>query len=142
MEYFVGSLTTLAIIVLVYMLTKNKINEQIVSIKYSQSSTFELIKPFIADLIYENLQNVNTQSMKYVKDNIVRILFLEGMAYWIDGNRLMEAVSDNGEVDYSTEMEVDTMDMNDVQLKRTMFIVEKLREGLNNDSGYPGNKNI
>jgi hypothetical protein len=140
MEYFVGSITTLAMIVLVNMLAKNKINNTISVVKYSQSSVFELIKPFVSDLIYTNPEDMNTQTMKYIKENIVRILFLEGMAYWIDGNRLMEAIASNGEIDYSTEIEVDTMNMNDVQLKRTMFIVEKLREGLNNDSGYPVNK--
>ena len=83
-----------------------------------------------------------TQAMKDIERNTLRILYFENKAYWIENNQLFEADAPFGDIDKDSMVKVDTMGMDDVQLKRTMFIVERLREGLQNDLGYPGDTQI
>lgn len=141
MEYFTGSiLTLLTVFVLNKIISNNykKFQTKKILVTYSQSYVFETIKPFISSL-FEIIKQPKTQASKYSDEKRVRILFLENKAYWIEKNQLLEAsLFESGEIDYSSAIEVDTITMDDVQLKRTMFIVEQLREGLNDDLGYPG----
>ena len=83
-----------------------------------------------------------TQAMRDIENNTVRILYFEDKAYWIENNQLFEADAPFGNIDKESKVQVDTMTMDAVQLKRTMFIVEKLQEGLRNDLGYPGDTQI
>ena len=83
-----------------------------------------------------------TQAMRDIERNTLRVLYFENKAYWIDDNQLFEADAPFGDIDKESMIKVDTMGMDDVQLKRTMFIVEKLREGLQNDLGYPGDTQV
>jgi glucan biosynthesis protein len=142
MEYFVGCLTTLITVFVINKAIKKNINLNTNSVRYTQASIFSLINPF-----YESLTMFvpapKTQASKFTESQSLRVLFLNDKAYWINSNKLYEAdVFYNGQVDESSTKEVDTMGMDDVQLKKTIFIVEKLREGLDNDFGYPGNKNF
>lgn len=142
MEYFVGSVTTLLTIYIVNKLINKTIKPNTHTIRYNQSYTFELIKPFLSNFMSITPLKL-TQSFKYENSMSTRVLFFEGKAYWIESNKLIEAsIMPDGQVDQMSAEEVDTMGMNDVELNRTLFIVERLREGLDNDFGYPGNKNI
>lgn len=139
MEYFIGSAVAFIIVyVMSSVLRKNQKKLSSVVIRYNQSSVFELIKPFVVSQI-EIIPFKMTQAMKDVEENTLRILHLEGKAYWIEKNQLLEANAPDGEIDKESIIEVDTMGMDELQLKRTMYIVEKLREGFRNDFGYPGN---
>jgi hypothetical protein len=66
-------------------------------------------------------------------------MFIDDMAYWIENDGLHEAVLQDGGVDMETKKKVDIMSMNDVELKKMIFVVEKLTEGKINDSGTSGN---
>ena len=142
MEYFVGCLATLITVFVINKTIKKNVNLNINSIRHTQASIFSLISPFYENLIMF-VPAAKTQASKFTESRSLRVLFLNDKAYWINSNKLYEAdVFHNGQVDESSTKEVDTMGMDDVQLKNTIFIVEKLREGLDNDFGYPGNKNI
>ncbi len=67
----------------------------------------------------------------------MRVIIIEGNAYWIVDQTLYTAKIIDGSVDNETTKKVDTMTMDDVQLEKTQFIVQKLTEGKGNDSGYP-----
>lgn len=60
---------------------------------------------------------------------MMRFLLLNGKAYWITDNAVFVAdVDDQGIIEESKKV-VDTMAMDDVQLKEIEFIVNKLTEG-------------
>jgi hypothetical protein len=80
-----------------------------------------------------------TQATKHNQKTQVRVIFTEEEAYWITNNKLYVAQLIDGIVDEESTKVVDTMTMDKVQLDRMIFIVEKLTEGLTNDSGNSGN---
>ena len=68
---------------------------------------------------------------------------MDNQAYWIkDSIFYMADMSNDGGVDKDTTRRVDTMTMDKVQLKKMMFIIEKLTEGLENDSWNSGNEGV
>jgi hypothetical protein len=72
-----------------------------------------------------------TQSSEYEKKNTTRIIFIDSKAYWIESGLLTTAeVDEQGMINYETKSGVDTYTMDKVQLDKTIFIVEKLTEGL------------
>jgi hypothetical protein len=80
-----------------------------------------------------------TQSrIQNLKTNI-KVIIIDNSAYWIKDNTFYTAyLSVDGTVDKNTTRTVDTMTMDSVELERMLFIMDKLREGLNNDSGSTG----
>ena len=68
--------------------------------------------------------------MKDFDAKSTRVLIIDNEAYWIKNNTVFMAEVINGEVEKETTREVDTMAMDKVQLKKMIFIVEKLKEGL------------
>jgi predicted translin family RNA/ssDNA-binding protein len=135
-EYFLGSIITL-IITSVINKRFNRIIDKQKSIrpKIGQSYLHKILAEF------ENLKNeekINTQSSKYVEERYVKIMIVEDQAFWIKDNGLYSATLINGEIDNSTTKLVDTMSMDAVELKKTMFVVEKLTEGKVDDSGSTG----
>lgn len=74
--------------------------------------------------------------MNHLKSNMVRIAILDGTAYWISNNSVMMAsIDENGFVDKESAKPIDTMGMDRVELDKLSFIVERLTEGNNDDSG-------
>ena len=63
---------------------------------------------------------------------------MDGLIWFIKNNTLYNVESEDGQFEEDLAKKVDTMGMDDVQLKKTIFIVEKLTEGIKNDSGNSG----
>ncbi len=97
-----------------------------------------LLRPLMPYLVPELRRKV-TQATKHNQKTQVRVIFTEEEAYWITNNKLYVAQLIDGIVDEESTKVVDTMTMDKVQLDRMIFIVEKLTEGLTNDSGNSGN---
>lgn len=139
MEFLVGSI--LAIIAMRVMSRKINSVDKIhlpVMIKHSQAHTHSLLKPIMPFLVPELRKLKETQASKHNKKTNVRIIFTENEAYWITDNKLFTATVIDGLVDENSTSVVDTMTMDKVQLDRMVFIVEKLTEGLANDSSNTG----
>lgn len=102
------------------------------SIKVSQSYVYEIIKPAVP--ILEILKRVNqedTQSRKFEKSLSLRVYVLDGEAYWIKDNAVYVASMPNDQsIDKTSAKKLDIINMDDVQLKKIAFIIEKLTEGL------------
>ena len=111
-------------------------NKKQISVKFSQSHIDSLITN---TLVEELLPKPKTrrQSVDWEKKSEVRVIIIEGEAYWIVDQTLYVANIVDGLVDNETTKKVDTMAMDNVQLEKTQFIVQKLTEGKGNDSGYP-----
>lgn len=141
MDYAIGALITLTIVVIVNRLIVHEIQDHkkynTGQIRYSQSHVYSLIAPFL-DSEQFSPSRPKTQTDAYYEKNYLRILVFEGFAYWIKNNQLYRALMDNGQIDHDTTEEVDTMSMNDVQLQKTIMIVEMLKEGISDDRGSAG----
>jgi len=143
MEYLLGSFTTFALLIFFSMLFKNSISKNSInknSTKYTQSHIFMHIKP----LLPEDMSNIkkikNTQSLDYEKKINVKIIILDNYAYWIKENQFYKAEVVNNLIDPGTTTTVDTIGMDSIQLDKMLFIMDKLREGLDNDSGSTRNQ--
>lgn len=140
MDFFLGASIAIIAVVVVNSFVQ-KINRPNVNPMHSQSRSFELLKPFVLfsqDLA--SIKTLDTQVAKYINDNTFRILYIEDSAYWIENNALYVAKTIDGEIEKESAVQVDTMGMDKVELDKTIFIVETLREGFKNDFGYSGNE--
>jgi len=124
------------------MLFKNSINKNNINknnVKYSQSHIFMHIKPLLPDM--SNIKKIkNTQSLDYERKINVKIIILDNYAYWIKENQFYKAEMVNNLIDPDTTTTVDTIGMDSIQLDKMLFIMDKLREGLDNDSGSTRNQ--
>ena len=142
MEYVIGSVLTLITIVSCNILLRKKTSKTVnVGINFSQSRLHELIKPLeiLTDLVKAlSKPEVPRQSSKHYASQHVRVIMSETEAYWIANNKFYVADVEDNVIVQETTREVDTMVMDDVQLKKIMEIVEMLGE--DNDRGNSGNK--
>lgn len=140
MEFFVGALSMLiGVFVLNKLINKNK-NVKQMRVKFSQSNTNEMLKNYIPiNEIFPTFKpRKSTQASNHFDSISTRILYMDGLAWWIKNNTLYNAELIEGSFDENSGKRVDTMTMDDVELKKTIFIVEKLTEGTRNDSGNSG----
>jgi hypothetical protein len=141
MEYFIVSFLTALVIFFMLGLLKNNFNKNpIMRIRYSQSHIFNLIGGLILTQersIYNPLPP--RQSSKYEDSINIRVIFLDSQAYWIRDNTFYMADMVNGVIDKETTRTVDIMGMDEVQLKKASYIVDKLTDGIRNDYGGSGN---
>jgi len=138
MEYLIGALFMLAALIAANRLLKGEYRKAASSeIRHTQSYIYSLIAPMLQYMPDDTLPEP-TQSRSFVEKSYVRVLVMENTAYWIKDNALYTAEVIEGAVDKETTRKVDTMTMDKVELDKTMFIVEKLREGLDDDTGGTG----
>ena len=92
----------------------------------------------LLDYVPKEIHKKETQARKYMKQAWVRVVILDDNAYWIKDNALYVAELVDGAVDKESTKRVDTMSMNKVELDKTMFVVEKLREGRGDENSSSG----
>ena len=138
MEYVVGAVLTLVTIVVANrLITKQLKSEYKTAVRYSQSHVHSLISQMMFG-VNSISPKKSTQSLNYQEQTYIKVVVVDGKAYWIKENTFFTADIIDGVVDKDSTKEVDTMSMNDVELKKMLVIVETLREGESNDSGGTG----
>ena len=145
MQYLIGSLLGIATTLLCfYLINKSTITVDPIKIDISQSLIHEVIKPALPILaIIDKLTPKETQASKFEKSMLVRVMVVEGEAYWIKDNIVYQATLDEEDnIDKETTNVVDIIHMDDIQLKKMMFIIEKLTEGLDDDNSNTGHSLI
>ena len=140
MEYFLGAIVAILSGIAIQKLTRFAYEEdqKLMKIAFSQSHKHEMLRDYIPINIQHRI--LNTQSTRHFRSTRVRIMFMDNKAYWIKDNAVYVADIINGNIEKDNAKVLDIMSMDDVQLKKIEFIVDRLTEGLANDSGYPGNK--
>ena len=137
MEYFAGSVVTLVTMYIVAKLVNHpKNNVKSVKTNFSQSRQYELIADFVP-MISEKPKI--TQSIKHERSQYTRIYFVGNDAYWIEDSRVYTAKFEDGVVDHENKKTVDMTTIDKVELEKMIFVVERLTEGLSDDSGNSGN---
>ena len=85
MEYFLGSITTLILFLLISKAVfKDLPEDKPVSIRYSQSHIHNLMSPLLPKNIKFN--NKKTQSMNHYNKHNLRVIMIENSAYWVKDN--------------------------------------------------------
>ena len=140
MEYLVGSFTTFVLIFLISFIKKADSKEQKVTVRYSQSHIFDLISPLLPEITKKTRENKNSQSHRHYEKNNVKVVIVDGLAYWIKENVFYKSEVLTDGVDPGEAQPVDTIGMSSVELDKMLFIMDKLREGLDNDSGSTRNQ--
>jgi predicted small secreted protein len=141
-EFVLGSIVTIAAFFIVsrFILSEKEINNTKIKIVFRQSHLYEVLKPYIDYMPLPPLPI--TQAYKHDQSNKLRVVFTDSNAYWIKDNAFYQADLVDGMVDESTTKVVDTMAMDKVELDKMIFIVQQLTEGMTNDSGSPGDKDL
>lgn len=141
MEFFIGALSMLIGVFVLNKLINKKQSVRQLHVKFRQSNTNEMLKNYVpvTELYPSFTPRKKSQASNHFDSVSTRILFMDGLAWWIKNNTLFNTeVSQDGSFDEKSGKKVDTYTMDDVELKKTIFIVEKLTEGTRNDSGNSG----
>lgn len=139
MEYLLGSITTLVLFFVISKILFSDIPDtKDISVRYSQSHIHKLVSPLLPKNISRS-EAKQSQSKKHYDKHNIRVIMLENNAYWIKDNVFYMADMVGGEVNPDTTRVVDTMGMDSVELDKMLFIMDRLREGFDNDSGSSGN---
>jgi len=138
MNNFYGAIgTTVTILLLIYVFVLRN------SIKNNKQP---IVSQSMLQHRYSNRKNnsrrikARTQSkIHYDKANIKVIIF-DNDAYWIKDNIFYKAPLVDELIDKDAAEQVDTIHMDKVQLDKMLFIMDKLREGINDDSRSSGDE--
>lgn len=82
--------------------------------------------------------NVKSQSKNHYDETNTKVIIFDNNAYWIKHNIFYKAPMVDQLVDKDSAEQVDTMGMDKIQLDKMLFIMDKLREGINDDSRGSG----
>jgi hypothetical protein len=89
---------------------------------------------------YARKIKTKTQSKNHYDKTNVRVIILDNNAYWIKDNIFYKAPMVDQSIDKDAAEQVDTIHMDKVQLDKMLFIMDKLREGINDDSRGSGDE--
>jgi hypothetical protein len=89
---------------------------------------------------YSRRISVKTQSKNHYDKTNLKVIILDNQAYWIKDNIFYRAPLIDQTIDKESAEEVDTISMDKVQLDKMLFIMDKLREGISDDSRGSGDK--
>lgn len=131
MEFLIGTIVAFAGIFIVRKTVMPTINKKRIRLSFSQSKLFDITKDLVPISAPAFPQRPNRQSSEYEKKNSTRVIYIDNQAWWIENGSLTVAdIKEDGQVDFENKKGVDTFAMDKVQLDKTIFIVEKLTEGL------------
>lgn len=145
MEYLIGFFLGATLMVVFYkiIMKNNFVSEQAVRVRYSQSHILGILKPLGLIPYMAKREPRKTQSSDYEKSQTVKVVMVDGQAYWIKDNVFYTAdIDDNYLIRKESTRRVDTMHMDKVQLEKIMIIVDKLTEGDSHDDRSSGNTQL
>lgn len=145
MEFLLGSIITLVtLFVAAKQFAKSKAVNLKVNVHYSQTRAFELTRPLhlLEDMVKLVMTKPVTQTTKFDDSLHVKVVIADNEAYWISNNTFYVADVRDRMVIQESARAVDTMTMDDVQLKKISEIVEILREEDQDDRRGPGDKKL
>ena len=97
-----------------------------------------MIKDFIPQAIFEKPKNRISQARRHTEKNMIRVVMVEGNAYWIANNTFFVSKAVNGDPDLETARPVDTSNMSKEEINKMLFIIDSLKGGISDDSSGTG----
>lgn len=138
-KYFIGIGLTLGLSS--YIIYRGRKVKSFSGIAYTQSSIHLMIKDFIPKTLYEK-PKVESQSLKHIEKNTIKVIFIEDKAYWVSNNIFYCAEANGGYVDAETVEPIDTTNMSKKDIDKMLFILDNLKNGSNDDSSSAGNERL
>ena len=138
-QYFIAIGLTLCFST--YILYKGRKTRSFPGIVYSQSSIHLMIKDFLPKTLYERPRQ-QSQSLKHVEKNTIKVIFIEDKAYWVSNNIFYCAEAIGGSVNVDTTEPIDTANMSKKDIDKMLFILDNLKNGSNDDSSSTGNERL
>ena len=99
-----------------------------------------ILHRYVQNKQYGKNLKIKTQSRKYHEKMNIKVIIVDKNAYWVKDNIFYTAPMINEHIDNELAQQVDTMNMDRVQLEQMLFIMDKLREGIDNDSRSSGDE--
>jgi hypothetical protein len=127
---------TLAVLLFLFAYTiynRPKNNEETFIVSQSM-----ILHRYIQNKQYGKNLKIKTQSRKYHDKMNIKVIIVDQNAYWVKDNIFYTAPMTDEHIDNDMIQEVDTISMDKVQLEQMLFIMDKLREGIDNDSRSSG----
>lgn len=69
-----------------------------------------------------------SQSRNYVSEKLLKIIAVDGKAYWIKDNKFFTAKMIDGKINHDTTEEVNTINMSKDDLDKMLFIIDSLKD--------------
>lgn len=129
---------TLAVLLFLFaymVLSRPKDNEETFIVSQSM-----ILHRYVQNKQYGKNLKIKTQSRKYHEKMNIKVIIVDENAYWVKDNIFYTAPMINEHIDNDMAKEVDTISMDKVQLEQMLFIMDKLREGIDNDSRSSGDE--
>ena len=133
MEYIFPMLLTLIALYSIIIVLKQIEKKFLKVSQYRQSDIHKMIKTFSSTT--KQKVNKKTQMDKMLEENSVNVMIMDDKAYWVFKNVFYMADFVNGDVDPETAQPIDTSNMSKSDINKMLFILDKLGDGKNNDSG-------
>jgi hypothetical protein len=127
---------TLSILLFLFaymMYSRSKNNEETFIISQSM-----ILNRYVQNKQYGKNLKIKTQSRKYHDKMNIKVIIVDQNAYWVKDNIFYTAPMIGEHIDNDLVQQVDTISMDKVQLEQMLFIMDKLREGIDNDSRSSG----
>lgn len=152
-KYAALGLTIWLLVSIIYILVKTKIllNESSASpskFKGRQSTIHEIIQNFLPSnedfirvlIAQKRGGHPSQQSRQKYRSDKIKVVVVGDRAYWIQDNTFYQtAVTEDGEIDQSLAIPVDTTNMSQDDIDRLMLIVDDLRRVEEDDGSSSGN---
>ena len=129
--------TTVTVLMLFYIyLLRNRV----------KNSKQKIISQSMLQHRYSNRKNnsrrlkTKSQSKIHFDKTNIKVIIFDNSAYWIKDNIFYKAPLVNQLIDKDAAEQVDTMGMDKVQLDKMLFIMDRLREGIKDDSRGSGDE--
>jgi hypothetical protein len=122
-----------------YIIYKGRKRKTFSGIAYTQSSIHLMIKDFLPKTLYEKPRQ-QSQSLNHIEENTIKVIFIEGKAYWVSNNIFYCADASSGGVDIDSTEPVDATNMSKKDIDKMLFILDNLKNGSNDDSSSAGNE--
>jgi hypothetical protein len=139
MEYILTAVLTFIASWFILRVIRKKAQKGFSKTLYSQSDMHRLLKYFFSLNITNDKKPISQLTKRRERD-MIRVIVMGDLAYWVSDNIFYVAEAINGEVIPQTAEPVDTNSMTRKDLDKMLFILDSLKNGNKNDSSSAGNE--
>jgi hypothetical protein len=133
MTYILAIGLTLLVTSSIIIIAVKRSKKYFIKVVYTQSDIHQIVKNFIPKDLFE-IPKPLSQARKHMRSNTVKVLIIEGQAYWVHDNMFYVADTVEGLVNPDTVRPVDTNNMSKRDIDKMLFILDSLKNGNSDDS--------
>lgn len=131
------NLTLITMWAIINIVRKKKVS--IDKIMYRQSHIHEIVRNLIPKGNFNKPTHKVSQSRRHIEKNMIRVIMIEGKAYWVANSVFYVSETVNGDPDLETAKPVDTEHMSKDEVNKMLSILDSLRSGVSDEGSGTGN---